>query len=167
MRLQVIDRFVRAGVKCLMRIRVTNRYNMLMEAIREAGVTDRRSCAAWVDTENKEAKTGTYFLNNFLRFDIKYFDFERNVYVSISKFVQQIKHVQTKGLRRRRRRIARRQKSRLHLVRTSTQKQQKMKMGMKKKKLRVIRLSEPSENCTTPHPHSSQNIFWEKTNFIF
>ena len=62
MRLQVIDRFVRAVTKCLMRIRVTNRYNKIMQAIRQNGVTDRKSCAAWVDLENKEAKTGTYLL---------------------------------------------------------------------------------------------------------
>eukprot|EP00913_Durusdinium_trenchii_P011633 g10926.t1 len=46
-RLQVIERFV------LMRVRAQQRSKMLWEAIGEAGVSDRKSCQAWVEAENK------------------------------------------------------------------------------------------------------------------
>jgi hypothetical protein len=58
MRLQVIDRFVRAGSRCLMRVRAKKRAEKLREAMKTAGVGDRASCKAWVDAENKAAATG-------------------------------------------------------------------------------------------------------------
>lgn len=58
-RLQVIERFVRAGSKVLMRVRAQQRSKMLWEAIGEAGVSDRKSCQAWVEAENKAAASGT------------------------------------------------------------------------------------------------------------
>jgi hypothetical protein len=58
MRLQVIDRFVRAGSRCLMRVRAKRRAEKLREAMKIAGVSDRASCKAWVDAENKAAATG-------------------------------------------------------------------------------------------------------------
>ncbi|CAD7930322.1 unnamed protein product [Amoebophrya sp. A25] len=54
-RLQVIDRFVRAGTKMLMQNRGARRLQKLREAIADAGVTDRASCRAWVEAENKAA----------------------------------------------------------------------------------------------------------------
>lgn len=58
MRLQVIDRFVRAGSKALMQVRARKRCDRLREAMRQAGVTDKASCVAWVDAENKTAAAG-------------------------------------------------------------------------------------------------------------
>jgi len=58
-RLQVIDRFVRAGAKCLMRVRAQRRIEVLREALRAASVTDRTSCRTWVEIENKAAASGT------------------------------------------------------------------------------------------------------------
>jgi len=58
MRLQVIDRFVRAGSRCLMRVRAKKRAEKLREAMKIAGVSDRASCKAWVDSENKAAAAG-------------------------------------------------------------------------------------------------------------
>lgn len=58
-RLQVIERFVRAGSKVLMRVRAQQRCSMLWEAIAEAGVVDRKGCQAWVEAENKAAASGT------------------------------------------------------------------------------------------------------------
>jgi len=58
-RLQVIERFVRAGSKVLMRVRAQQRCIMLLQACREAGVVDRKSCQAWVEAENKAAASGT------------------------------------------------------------------------------------------------------------
>jgi len=55
LRLQVIDRLVRAGSKQLMRVRARKNVYTLAEAMRAAGVTDRSSCKAWVDAENKAA----------------------------------------------------------------------------------------------------------------
>jgi hypothetical protein len=57
-RLQVIDRLVRAGSKQLMRVRARKKLEVLAEAMRAAGVTDRGSCKAWVDTESKAAAAG-------------------------------------------------------------------------------------------------------------
>jgi len=54
-RLQVIDRFVRAGSKMLMRVRARKNTEILAEAMRAAGVYDKGSCKAWVDAENKAA----------------------------------------------------------------------------------------------------------------
>jgi len=54
-RLQVIDRLVRAGAKQLMRVRARKNLNILAEAMTAAGVTDHRSCKAWVDSESKAA----------------------------------------------------------------------------------------------------------------
>eukprot|EP00929_Paragymnodinium_shiwhaense_P009241 TRINITY_DN113334_c0_g1_i1.p1 TRINITY_DN113334_c0_g1~~TRINITY_DN113334_c0_g1_i1.p1 ORF type:complete len:865 (+),score=215.13 TRINITY_DN113334_c0_g1_i1:200-2794(+) len=51
LRIQVLDRFIRAGSKCLMRLRVKQAAEQLREAMRTAGVVDRRSCQAWVDQE--------------------------------------------------------------------------------------------------------------------
>merc|ERR1740138_1804159 len=58
-RLQVIDRFVRAGSKCLMRVRAQRRVEVLKEALRTAKVVDRASCRTWVEAENKAAASGT------------------------------------------------------------------------------------------------------------
>eukprot|EP00747_Dinoflagellata_sp_TGD_P163696 gnl/TRDRNA2_/TRDRNA2_182659_c0_seq1.p1 gnl/TRDRNA2_/TRDRNA2_182659_c0~~gnl/TRDRNA2_/TRDRNA2_182659_c0_seq1.p1 ORF type:complete len:862 (-),score=186.92 gnl/TRDRNA2_/TRDRNA2_182659_c0_seq1:211-2757(-) len=58
MRLQVIDRFVRAVSKGLMRVRARRNIDRLKEAIRSAGVTDKVSCRHWVDAENKAAAAG-------------------------------------------------------------------------------------------------------------
>mmetsp|Transcript_116740 Transcript_116740/g.330240 ORF Transcript_116740/g.330240 Transcript_116740/m.330240 type:complete len:846 (+) Transcript_116740:3-2540(+) len=58
LRLQVIDRFVRAGSKCLMRMRVRNATKILRSTLRNAGVVDRESCQAWVESEIKAAATG-------------------------------------------------------------------------------------------------------------
>jgi len=58
MRLQVIDRFVRAGSRCLMRVRAKKRAEKLRDAMKIAGVSDRASCKAWVDAENKAAAAG-------------------------------------------------------------------------------------------------------------
>jgi len=58
MRLQVIDRFVRAGSKCLMRVRCQQRLERLREAMRAASVNSKASCTAWVDAENKAAAAG-------------------------------------------------------------------------------------------------------------
>mmetsp|Transcript_50838 Transcript_50838/g.94107 ORF Transcript_50838/g.94107 Transcript_50838/m.94107 type:complete len:874 (+) Transcript_50838:125-2746(+) len=55
MRLQVIDRFVRAGSKCLMRVRAQKNLERIRQALEEAGVHDRAECRAWVDAENKVA----------------------------------------------------------------------------------------------------------------
>jgi hypothetical protein len=57
-RLQVIDRFVRAGCKSLMRVRARQNVGLLLQAMQAANVTDRESCKAWVDTENKAAAAG-------------------------------------------------------------------------------------------------------------
>lgn len=57
-RLQVIDRLVRAGSKQLMRVRARKNLEVLAEAMRAAGVTDRNSCKAWVDSESKAAAAG-------------------------------------------------------------------------------------------------------------
>mmetsp|Transcript_88614 Transcript_88614/g.228542 ORF Transcript_88614/g.228542 Transcript_88614/m.228542 type:complete len:864 (-) Transcript_88614:82-2673(-) len=57
-RLQVIDRFVRVGSKCLARVRAAKRCSSLLEAMRNANVTDRASCQAWVESENKAAAAG-------------------------------------------------------------------------------------------------------------
>jgi len=57
-RLQVIDRLVRAGSKQLMRVRARKNVGILAQAMREAGVTDRNSCKAWVDAESKAAAAG-------------------------------------------------------------------------------------------------------------
>lgn len=58
MRLQVIDRFVRAGSKCLARVRAQKNSDRLHEAMRTANVTDKASCRVWVDAENKAAAVG-------------------------------------------------------------------------------------------------------------
>jgi len=58
-RLQVIERFVRAGSKVLMRLRAEKRMQLLQEALNEAGVFDKPSCKAWVEAENKAAASGT------------------------------------------------------------------------------------------------------------
>lgn len=58
-RLQVIERFVRCGSKVLQRVRAQKRSKLLWEALREAGVSDRMSCRAWVEAETKAAATGT------------------------------------------------------------------------------------------------------------
>jgi len=58
MRLQVIDRFVRAGSKALMRMRVEKAAAKLRETLRDAGVADRASCRAWIESENKAAAAG-------------------------------------------------------------------------------------------------------------
>jgi len=58
LRLQVIDRLVRAGSKQLMRVRARKNVQILAEALRAAGVTDKSSCKAWVDAENKAAASG-------------------------------------------------------------------------------------------------------------
>lgn len=57
-RLQVIDRLVRAGAKQLMRVRARKNLNILAEAMRAAGVTDHSGCKAWVDAESKAAAAG-------------------------------------------------------------------------------------------------------------
>mmetsp|Transcript_72733 Transcript_72733/g.113810 ORF Transcript_72733/g.113810 Transcript_72733/m.113810 type:complete len:859 (-) Transcript_72733:74-2650(-) len=57
-RLQVIDRFVRAGSKSLMRVRAQKNYAKLLEALKAANVSDRESCKSWVDAENKAAAAG-------------------------------------------------------------------------------------------------------------
>lgn len=57
-RLQVIDRLVRAGCKQLMRVRARKNIKLLAEAMAEAGVYDNTSCRAWVDAENKAAAGG-------------------------------------------------------------------------------------------------------------
>jgi len=54
-RLQVIDRFLRAGSTCLMRTRAEKRAKRLREAMTAANVVDRESCRAWVDAENRAA----------------------------------------------------------------------------------------------------------------
>eukprot|EP00439_Symbiodinium_sp_Y106_P081206 s1258_g20.t1 len=56
-RLQVIERFVRAGSKVLMRLRAEKRMQLLQEALNEAGVFDKPSCKAWVEAENKAGST--------------------------------------------------------------------------------------------------------------
>lgn len=55
MRLQVIDRFVRAGSKCLMRVRAQKNLERIRQAIAENNISDRATCRAWVDAENKAA----------------------------------------------------------------------------------------------------------------
>mmetsp|Transcript_10944 Transcript_10944/g.26319 ORF Transcript_10944/g.26319 Transcript_10944/m.26319 type:complete len:845 (+) Transcript_10944:95-2629(+) len=62
-RLQVIERFVRAGSKVLMRVRAEKRARLLWEAMNDAGVFDRPSCKAWVEAENKAAASGTLIKN--------------------------------------------------------------------------------------------------------
>lgn len=57
-RLQVIEKFVRAGSKVLMRVRAQRRSQKLREALRAAGVTNRASCRAWVEMETKAARSG-------------------------------------------------------------------------------------------------------------
>lgn len=57
-RLQVIEKFVRAGSKVSMRVRAQRRSQLLWEALHANDVTDRASCKAWVDAENKAAATG-------------------------------------------------------------------------------------------------------------
>jgi hypothetical protein len=57
-RLQVIDRLVRAGSKQLMRVRARTYMKILAEAMTAAKVVDRSSCKAWVDAENKAAAAG-------------------------------------------------------------------------------------------------------------
>jgi hypothetical protein len=60
MRLQVIERFVRAGSKCLMRMRVRKAAAAIKEAMVVCQVTpaDRDGVRAWVDAENKAAIAG-------------------------------------------------------------------------------------------------------------
>merc|ERR1719265_311750 len=58
LRLQVIDRMIRAGSKQLMRVRAKNNLVKLVEALSSAGVTDNASCKAWVDAESKAAQSG-------------------------------------------------------------------------------------------------------------
>jgi len=58
MRLQVIDRFVRAGSKCLMRMRVQRAADTLKEVLAKVDVTDRDACQKWIDAENKAAAAG-------------------------------------------------------------------------------------------------------------
>lgn len=58
-RLQVIDRFLRAGAKVLMRLRASRRSQSLRQAMRAAGVVDRTSCRAWVEEETKAAAAGS------------------------------------------------------------------------------------------------------------
>mmetsp|Transcript_169876 Transcript_169876/g.539604 ORF Transcript_169876/g.539604 Transcript_169876/m.539604 type:complete len:863 (+) Transcript_169876:176-2764(+) len=58
-RLQVIDRFLRAGAKLLMQLRASRRAESLKRALRAAGVCDRASCRAWVEEETKAAAAGT------------------------------------------------------------------------------------------------------------
>jgi len=58
MRLQTIDRFVRAGSRCLMRVRATARLQKLREAMVAAGAKDRETTKAWVEAENKAAAMG-------------------------------------------------------------------------------------------------------------
>lgn len=57
-RLQVADRFVRAGAKCMARLRAQRRSTLLRQAIRAAGVVDVATCRAWVEAENKTAAAG-------------------------------------------------------------------------------------------------------------
>jgi len=79
-RLQVIDRMVRAGSKCLARMRASRRLLRLQQALRAAGVAeretlrasgvtdparleaalqaDRAACRAWIELESREAATG-------------------------------------------------------------------------------------------------------------
>jgi hypothetical protein len=63
-RLQVIDRLVRAGSRCLMRVRARKRLALLTEAMKSAGVLSqgseppKLSCKKWVDEENKAAAAG-------------------------------------------------------------------------------------------------------------
>lgn len=58
LRLEVIDRFVRAGSKCLAQVRAQRNAEKLHKALRAAGVVDRATCKAWVDMENKAAAVG-------------------------------------------------------------------------------------------------------------
>eukprot|EP00928_Gymnodinium_smaydae_P037555 TRINITY_DN2604_c0_g4_i1.p1 TRINITY_DN2604_c0_g4~~TRINITY_DN2604_c0_g4_i1.p1 ORF type:complete len:917 (+),score=244.77 TRINITY_DN2604_c0_g4_i1:165-2915(+) len=59
-RLQLIDRFVRAGSKLLMRMRIQKTAAALREAMRAAGTSakDKTACRAWIDAENKAAAAG-------------------------------------------------------------------------------------------------------------
>jgi hypothetical protein len=57
MRLQVIDRFVCAGSKILLQVRARRRIAKLKEAMRAAGVTNRKTCKAWIDAESKATRT--------------------------------------------------------------------------------------------------------------
>lgn len=57
-RLQVIDRFLRACSKLMMQLRAQRRSQRLRQAMRAAGVTDRASCRAWVEEETKAAASG-------------------------------------------------------------------------------------------------------------
>jgi len=54
-RLQIIDRFVRAGSRALMVVRCRIRSGVLQKALRLANVTDRQSCQVWIDTDGKVA----------------------------------------------------------------------------------------------------------------
>lgn len=58
MRLQVIDRLVRAGAKLLMYRRARRTADLLRAAMDAAGVNDRASCAIWADAEQKGAAMG-------------------------------------------------------------------------------------------------------------
>ncbi|CAK0906205.1 unnamed protein product [Prorocentrum cordatum] len=58
LRQQVTDRFVRAGSRCIARIRARRRCHLLREAMRAAGAVDRGSCRAWVEAESKSAAAG-------------------------------------------------------------------------------------------------------------
>jgi hypothetical protein len=61
MRLQVIERFVRAGSKCLMRMRIRKAIAGIKSAMAGAQVnlSDRDMVKAWVDVENKAAVAGS------------------------------------------------------------------------------------------------------------
>jgi len=52
-RLQIIDRFARAGSRALMVVRCRRRSSILQNALRLANVTDRQSCQAWLETDGK------------------------------------------------------------------------------------------------------------------
>mmetsp|Transcript_38006 Transcript_38006/g.88821 ORF Transcript_38006/g.88821 Transcript_38006/m.88821 type:complete len:894 (+) Transcript_38006:134-2815(+) len=57
-RLQVIDRLMRAGAKVMARVRADMRKNRLRTALRANNITDRAKCRAWVDSDNKAAAAG-------------------------------------------------------------------------------------------------------------
>jgi len=57
-RLQVIDRFLRAGAKAMIRLRAERRLRKLQVSMRAAGIQTRASCMSWVQEENKAAALG-------------------------------------------------------------------------------------------------------------
>merc|ERR1719356_1372134 len=56
MRLQVIDRFMRASSRLLARLRADRRIRCLKRALRSAGVSDREACKVWIEEEAKYSK---------------------------------------------------------------------------------------------------------------